>query len=232
MALEWGEIDPAIELIRMIAERRGLGAVLAEGSREVGKKFGAEEDAMNVKGLEMPFHEIRGSADWRSPMRSRRGEHATTSLCSTWSRSAHNVPEIGIVIVCGQGVKRRKGRTCIQQRELSRHLQCDADVPIREPASGRNRRYAISLCWLNPRTSRVAQDRRENHHGKTCHEHAFGAHTQRRHSTETCLEAARRRTCGRKGPGSEPTAEGVLRAQRVGSDNRASISGTPQRTRH
>jgi aldehyde:ferredoxin oxidoreductase len=60
LALDWGEIDPAIELVRMIAERRGLGDLLAEGTRETAKKFGAEEDAMQVKGLEMPFHDIRG----------------------------------------------------------------------------------------------------------------------------------------------------------------------------
>ncbi len=60
LALEWGEIDPAIELVKMIAERRGLGSLLAEGTREMAKKFGAEDDAMHVKGLEMPFHDIRG----------------------------------------------------------------------------------------------------------------------------------------------------------------------------
>ncbi|WP_455363659.1 aldehyde ferredoxin oxidoreductase family protein [[Eubacterium] cellulosolvens] len=59
LALEWGEIDPAIELVKMIAERRGLGALLAEGTREVGKRFGVEDEAMNVKGLEFPFHDAR-----------------------------------------------------------------------------------------------------------------------------------------------------------------------------
>jgi aldehyde:ferredoxin oxidoreductase len=60
LALEWGNIDPAIELVRMIAERRGLGNILAEGTRETAKKFGAEDAAMHVKGLEMPFHDSRG----------------------------------------------------------------------------------------------------------------------------------------------------------------------------
>jgi len=60
LALKWGEIDPAIELVKMIAERRGIGDLLAEGSREVAKKFGVEEEAMQAKGLEFPFHDIRG----------------------------------------------------------------------------------------------------------------------------------------------------------------------------
>jgi aldehyde:ferredoxin oxidoreductase len=59
LALEWGEIDPAIELVKMIAERRGLGDLLAEGTREVAKKFGAEEEAMHAKGLEIPYHDLR-----------------------------------------------------------------------------------------------------------------------------------------------------------------------------
>ena len=60
LALEWGQIDPAIELVKMIAERRGLGALLVEGTREMAKKLGAEDEAMQVKGLEMPFHDLRG----------------------------------------------------------------------------------------------------------------------------------------------------------------------------
>jgi aldehyde:ferredoxin oxidoreductase len=59
LALEWGEIDPAIELVKMIAERRGIGDLLAEGTREMAKKFGAEEEAMHVKGLEIPYHDLR-----------------------------------------------------------------------------------------------------------------------------------------------------------------------------
>jgi len=59
LALEGGEIDPAIELVKMIAERKGLGALLAEGTREMGRKLGVQDEAMNVKGLEIPFHDAR-----------------------------------------------------------------------------------------------------------------------------------------------------------------------------
>jgi aldehyde:ferredoxin oxidoreductase len=60
LELKWGEIDPAIELVKMIAERRGIGDLLAEGTREMARKFGCEEDAMHAKGLEIPYHDIRG----------------------------------------------------------------------------------------------------------------------------------------------------------------------------
>jgi aldehyde:ferredoxin oxidoreductase len=62
LALEWGEIDPAIELVKMIAERRGLGDLLAEGSREMAKKLGAVDEAMHSKGLEIPYHDLRSAS--------------------------------------------------------------------------------------------------------------------------------------------------------------------------
>jgi len=98
LALEWGEIDPAIELIRMIAERRGLGAVLAEGTREVGKKFGVDDEAMNVKGLEMPFHELRAISGMAvSYAVSPRGACHNFSMLYLVDTFGFITPEIGIV---------------------------------------------------------------------------------------------------------------------------------------
>jgi aldehyde:ferredoxin oxidoreductase len=98
LALEWGEIDPAIELIRMIAERRGLGAVLAGGTREVGKKLGVEDEAMNVKGLEMPFHELRAiNAMAVSYAVSPRGACHNFSMNYLVDTFGFITPEIGIV---------------------------------------------------------------------------------------------------------------------------------------
>jgi len=98
LALEWGNIDPAIELVRMIAERRGLGAILAEGTREVGKKYGAEDEAMNVKGLEMPFHDSRAiSALAVSYAVSPRGACHNFSMAYLIDAFGFITPELGIV---------------------------------------------------------------------------------------------------------------------------------------
>jgi aldehyde:ferredoxin oxidoreductase len=98
LALEWGEIDPAIELIRMIAERRGLGAVLAEGTREVGKKFGVEDEAMNVKGLKMPSYELRAISGMAvSYAVSPRGACHNFSMIYLVDTFGFVTPEIGIV---------------------------------------------------------------------------------------------------------------------------------------
>jgi len=60
LELKWGEIDPAIALVQMIAHRQGIGDVLAEGVRAMGEKFGAAKDAAQINGLEFSFQDPRG----------------------------------------------------------------------------------------------------------------------------------------------------------------------------
>lgn len=59
LELTWGDIEPALTLIEQIARREGFGAVLAEGSRYLGRKYGAEDLAVQVNGLEVPLHDPR-----------------------------------------------------------------------------------------------------------------------------------------------------------------------------
>jgi len=57
--LEWGNINSVFRLIEKIAYRDGVGNILANGVRELSKKFGGKEFAMKVKGLELPAHDGR-----------------------------------------------------------------------------------------------------------------------------------------------------------------------------
>jgi len=59
LKLKWGNIDTAIELVKMIADRDGLGNILAEGARYVGEHYGVEEYAAHVKGLEFSSQDPR-----------------------------------------------------------------------------------------------------------------------------------------------------------------------------
>jgi len=59
LELRWGDPDSVAKLIEMIAHRRGFGDLLAEGSRLVGRRYGAEELAVQVKGLEVAMHDPR-----------------------------------------------------------------------------------------------------------------------------------------------------------------------------
>jgi aldehyde:ferredoxin oxidoreductase len=60
IAPEWGEVESAVALAEKIAKREGIGDVMAEGSLELGEKFGVPNLAVQVNGLELPMHDPRG----------------------------------------------------------------------------------------------------------------------------------------------------------------------------
>ncbi len=63
LELTYGNSEPVMELIRQIAYRKGIGDLLAEGSREAARRIGkdAEQYAIQVKGLELPAYDPRGA---------------------------------------------------------------------------------------------------------------------------------------------------------------------------
>ncbi|MFX1377732.1 MAG: aldehyde ferredoxin oxidoreductase family protein [Promethearchaeota archaeon] len=57
---KWGNIDPALKMIKKIAHREGIGNLLAEGSNIVGKHFNISRDEIaTVYGMEVPYHDLR-----------------------------------------------------------------------------------------------------------------------------------------------------------------------------
>ena len=56
----FGDTAALVSLIEDIALRRGVGELLAQGSRRLARSRGAEEYAMQVKGLEFPAYDPRG----------------------------------------------------------------------------------------------------------------------------------------------------------------------------
>lgn len=60
--LRFGNAEAVMALTQMIAERQGLGHLLAEGVKQAAERIGrgAERYAMHVKGQELPMHEPRG----------------------------------------------------------------------------------------------------------------------------------------------------------------------------
>ncbi len=61
ISLEWGDGDALLGLLESIGRRQDLGALLGEGSRRAAQQIGhgSERYTMEVKGLEMPFHDPR-----------------------------------------------------------------------------------------------------------------------------------------------------------------------------
>ncbi|MFP3896869.1 MAG: aldehyde ferredoxin oxidoreductase family protein [Anaerolineales bacterium] len=61
LELEFGNDKAAVELIKKIAHREGIGDLLAEGTKRAAEKVGQGSDhfAMHIKGLEMPGYDVR-----------------------------------------------------------------------------------------------------------------------------------------------------------------------------
>ena len=57
--LRFGDGEALLAAIELIGAREGIGDLLAEGSRRASERFGREELAMHVKGLELPGYEPR-----------------------------------------------------------------------------------------------------------------------------------------------------------------------------
>jgi aldehyde:ferredoxin oxidoreductase len=59
--LRFGNADAMLQVIELIARRKGIGDLLALGTRKAAEKIGhgADAFAMHVKGLEIPMHEPR-----------------------------------------------------------------------------------------------------------------------------------------------------------------------------
>ncbi|HDQ04743.1 MAG TPA: aldehyde ferredoxin oxidoreductase [Deltaproteobacteria bacterium] len=59
--LKFGSPDGVAQMIEDIAQGRGIGKYLGQGSRLAAKKYGGEDFAMHVKGMELPGYEPRGA---------------------------------------------------------------------------------------------------------------------------------------------------------------------------
>lgn len=60
LELRWGDVTAIRQLIRMTAYREGLGDWIAEGARNLAARLGAPEEAVQVNGLEVAYHDPRG----------------------------------------------------------------------------------------------------------------------------------------------------------------------------
>lgn len=60
--LEWGDAAAAERLIHLTVRQEGLGAVLAQGAKALGRHCGAEELAVQVNNLEVAYHDPRAAS--------------------------------------------------------------------------------------------------------------------------------------------------------------------------
>ena len=60
IVLKWGDVAAIEGLVHLIAQREGIGNLLALGSKRFAAHFGVEEEAVQVNGLEVAYHDPRG----------------------------------------------------------------------------------------------------------------------------------------------------------------------------
>ena len=60
--LEFGKTDNLAEIMEDIAYRRGIGDIIADGSKRMSARFGGKEFAIQSKGMELAAYEPRGAA--------------------------------------------------------------------------------------------------------------------------------------------------------------------------
>lgn len=89
LELTWGNLDAILEMVERIAERRGLGDLLAEGVRRAARNIqDSEPYALHIKGMEVPTQGVRGLKAWALgwAVASRGGDHcrAFPVMETTW----------------------------------------------------------------------------------------------------------------------------------------------------
>jgi aldehyde:ferredoxin oxidoreductase len=60
--LQWGDARAAERLVHQTPSRQGLGEALALGARGLAERYGAAQSAVQVNGLEVPYHDPRGAS--------------------------------------------------------------------------------------------------------------------------------------------------------------------------
>lgn len=62
LCLKWGDQRIVETLVHQTIKREGIGEIIAKGARELGRHFGVETEAVQVNGLEVPYHDPRGAS--------------------------------------------------------------------------------------------------------------------------------------------------------------------------
>lgn len=91
LILEWGRPEIIEELIIETANKNGIGEFIAKGARDLAHHFGCDEEAVQVNGLEVPYHDPRGSSGMALV-------YATSPRGACHNQSDYFLVEIGQII--------------------------------------------------------------------------------------------------------------------------------------
>ena len=125
--LKWGDVNAIEELVRLIGAREGIGDLLAQGARRFAAHFGVEEEAVQVNGLEVAYHDPRGVSGMAL-------SYATSPRGACHNQSdyffvdfGHSVEEIGVEF-------------------MSRHAQAEKSASVANHQDWRTVANALVMC--------------------------------------------------------------------------------------
>lgn len=110
--LKWGDGEAMVRFLADISEKRGFGAVLAEGTRKAAEKIGkgAEHFAIHSKGMDFPAHDPRCYKSLAAGYAtSSRGACHLSGFSYSFERSM-TYPELGVEMVLDRTVDEGKGK--------------------------------------------------------------------------------------------------------------------------
>ena len=110
--LKWGDGEAMVRFLTDISEKRGFGAVLAEGTRKAAEKIGkgAEKYAIHSKGMDFPAHDPRCYKSLAAGYAtSNRGACHLSGFSYSFERSM-TYPELGVDTVLDRTLDEGKGK--------------------------------------------------------------------------------------------------------------------------
>ncbi|MFC1898763.1 aldehyde ferredoxin oxidoreductase family protein [Chloroflexota bacterium] len=127
LELKFGNAEAMMKMTEMIANREGLGDLLAEGSKRAAEKIGkgSEKYAMQIKGQELPLHEPRGKV----------GLGLGYALSPTGADHMHNMQDPGYAAEGGRGMEKMKALGVLDP------------VPALELSPAKVRMYQAIVHW-------------------------------------------------------------------------------------
>jgi aldehyde:ferredoxin oxidoreductase len=90
LELNWGNAQAAAQLIHLAVRREGFGSILANGSLALARHFGVEDEAVQVNGLEVAYHDPRGASGMALV-------YATSPIGASHNQSDYFLVDIGQV---------------------------------------------------------------------------------------------------------------------------------------
>jgi len=129
LELNWGDPSSVERLVSLACTRQGFGISLTEGARALGRRFGVEDEAVQVNGLEVPYHDPRGGSGMAL-------SYATSPRGACHNQSDYFMVEIG------------QAESSLGMEYLSRHAGAEKARSVAIHQNWRTLFNSLVLCYF------------------------------------------------------------------------------------